>query len=86
MGVELRMTDKKRIGGSCDFLIKQKDGTVVLGRSQNGQQLESSGQAQAGNGTTWGVPVLDEQELPEGAGRQMRHRCGGTRQDQGADR
>ena len=31
MGVELRMSDKKRIGGSCDFLIKQKDGTVVLG-------------------------------------------------------
>ena len=21
MGVELRMTDKKRIGGSCDFLL-----------------------------------------------------------------
>ena len=31
MGVELRMTDKKRIGGSCDFLIKQADGTIVLG-------------------------------------------------------
>jgi hypothetical protein len=31
MGVELRMSDKKRMGGSCDFLVKQKDGTVVLG-------------------------------------------------------
>ena len=24
MGVELRMTDKKRMGGSCDFLIDQE--------------------------------------------------------------
>ena len=31
MGVELRMTDKRRFGGSCDFLIQQSDGTVVLG-------------------------------------------------------
>ena len=31
MGVELRMTDKKRMGGSCDFLIKTLKGEVVLG-------------------------------------------------------
>ena len=30
MGVELRMTDKKRMGGSCDFLI-EKDGQLILG-------------------------------------------------------
>ena len=30
LGVELRMTDKKRMGGSCDFLIK-KDGQIILG-------------------------------------------------------
>ena len=30
MGVELRMTDKKRMGGSCDFLIK-KDNQLILG-------------------------------------------------------
>ena len=30
MGVELRMTDKKRMGGSCDFLIK-KDSQIILG-------------------------------------------------------
>ena len=85
MGVELRMTDKKRIGGSCDFLIKQKDGTVVLGDLKTVSSAEGSGQAQAGNRAAGGVPVLDEQELPEGAGRQMRDRGGRSRQDQSAD-
>ena len=31
MGVELRMTDKKKIGGSCDFLIQKRQDIVVLG-------------------------------------------------------
>ena len=31
LGVELRMTDKKRMGGSCDFLIQIPDGSIVLG-------------------------------------------------------
>ena len=25
LGVELRMTDKKRMGGSCDFLVQMPD-------------------------------------------------------------
>lgn len=31
MGVELRLTDKRRMGGSCDFLIKTPDGSLCLG-------------------------------------------------------
>ena len=31
LGVELRMTDKKRMGGSCDFLIKMPTGEICLG-------------------------------------------------------
>ena len=31
MGVELRMTDKKRMGGSCDFLIQRLTRRIVLG-------------------------------------------------------
>ena len=31
LGVELRLTDKKRMGGSCDFLIKLPTGELVLG-------------------------------------------------------
>ena len=31
LGVELRMTDKKRMGGSCDFLVQIPDGSIVLG-------------------------------------------------------
>ena len=31
MGVELRMTDKKKMGGSCDFLIQMPDKSIVLG-------------------------------------------------------
>ena len=56
MGVELRMTDKKRIGGSCDFLIKQKDGTVVLGDLKTVSSAKGSGQAQAGNRAAGCVP------------------------------
>ena len=86
MGVELRMTDKKRIGGSCDFLIKQKDGTVVLGDLEDGQQPEGSGQAQAGNRTAGCVPVLDEQELPKGDGGQGGYGHRRSRQDKGDPR
>ena len=31
MGVELRMTDRKRMAGSCDFLIQMPDKSIVLG-------------------------------------------------------
>jgi hypothetical protein len=31
LGVELRLTDKKRMGGSCDFLIKMPTGEICLG-------------------------------------------------------
>ena len=31
LGVELRMTDKKRMGGSCDFLVQMPDKSIVLG-------------------------------------------------------
>jgi hypothetical protein len=31
LGVELRMTDKKRMGGSCDFLIQMPTGEICLG-------------------------------------------------------
>lgn len=31
IGVELRMTDKENMGGSCDFLLRTADGLVCLG-------------------------------------------------------
>ena len=31
MGVELRMTDRKKMAGSCDFLIQMPDKSIVLG-------------------------------------------------------
>ena len=41
MGVELRMTDKKRIGGSCDFLIKLPSGEICLGDLKSVSSLKA---------------------------------------------
>lgn len=31
LGVEIRMTDKQNMGGSCDFLLQEQSGAIVLG-------------------------------------------------------
>ena len=81
MGVELRMTDKKRIGGSCDFLIKQKDGTVVLdGLSHPSPEDREQRQSrwtgmEAGNGAAGTTSVPDEQRVAQSYPKVMVDKC-----------
>ena len=51
MGVELRMTDKKKMAGSCDFLIQMPDKSIVLGDLKDHVQREGNQGTQASNRT-----------------------------------
>ena len=83
------MTDKKRIGGSCDFLIKQERrnswclGDLKSVSSERARQWTGEKPATAQLGF---VLVLDAARAgPKVMVDKCVHRGGGTRQDEGAD-
>ena len=80
LGVELRMSDKKRIGGSCDFLVKKPDGTVVLGDLKTVSSLKALKARKPATAQLGCIPISIEQELPEAAGRSLRDACCRSRQ------
>ena len=75
LGVELRLTDKKTMGGSCDFLIKLPTGELVLGDLKSVCQREGLQGTEASDRTTWGLFAHARPLLPEGHGRQGRDGC-----------
>ena len=74
MGAELRMSDRVRFGGSADFLVKQKDGTVVLGDLKTVSSLKAVDRRKPATAQLGAYLYLLSKSYPKICDRQVRHR------------